>query len=144
MKKLTPEQLAELEERIRELVPGSRDLSFGCEVVISFPEIEKDLQPAFGKGIYLGELDGLHSVITYGLVHRVEERQISEVIGHPITLEHCNIAIKRWRDAAYDTDEYILPRHILRNELSCSWRDLEPWEEQHDVHRFLYDYLCKK
>lgn len=157
MKKLTPEQLAELEQDIKALEPQLVDLSFGCRI---YHEKEGLLVFVSQKYCQKKEHDSENGCVDTDYCNNLcalrekDERVIYgnywtqyTVIGHPITLEHCRKSAQRHREKTDDflpSEQQIDAYEKAWWGINTNWQDLQPWKEQHSVHVFLYDYLCRK
>lgn len=141
--KLTKEQLSELESVIRTLVPESMELSFGCRISIKGRENQ-------GLWMFLSHYVSHYGVQFMNAVHpeyghlhfrvSVPREYGYEIIGHPLTLEHCREAVRR--SAGKKRPSPTCAYFVSRDRDICGlWQDLEPWESQHDAHEFLYQYL---
>lgn len=117
--------LEKLTERVRELVPELMKLSFGCEV-----QSKRKGQKERVVSEYCGRFT-TPSMFAGCSKEDIEDGY--EILGHPITLEHCRVALVRvgGLEDWFKTD----------TELCNQWKNLEPWEEQAEVHTFLEQYL---
>ena len=68
---------------------------------------------------------------------RVNRKEIIEIIGHPITLEHCRMALRRYEEIP-DRAQCL---RIDEANLCQKWIPLQSWESQTEVHEFLKQYL---
>lgn len=130
-------KLEKLEQKLRELVPESMELSFGCRI----------LDKKWGSGVVLNACGSESNEIVVYLekdtvvVLRREycvESEDCKILGYDLTLEHCRVALRRgWRPP-------LTPANDINRQMDAiieNWQDLEPWESQHGVHSFLYPIL---
>lgn len=135
--------LETLTAEIQKLVPEILELSFGCEIItgnpypvthiirrMSFESVFDD--DAYTKDGHTGKWINVRPGATASIV---------KILGHPITLEHCRIAIRRhFKPPLSPTND---PDHPLIA-LHYAWKDLEPWESQTEVHTVIEKYLLTK
>lgn len=126
--------LQKLTERIQELCPELLELSFGC--IVEFDNEKYRFVRVYGDGVLNAfqfcKLDD--SDVTLGIMEHSPEH--FKIIGHPITLEHCRLALRR---AGF---EFANGNPI--GMLDARWEDLQPWESQTAVHEFLSQYLLNE
>jgi len=78
-------KLEQLTKRIRELVPSTMELSFGCEVLMADGQRGTLSSDVVGGNFYL------YNTTNYRFPHVT---QIKAILGHPIQLHHVLQAIK--------------------------------------------------
>jgi len=145
---MTKENLEKLEQKIRELVPRLRELSFGCEVLDTKYNDRYRLAPITaeinGRNIDIGG-----DPCCCGNIYRLEGR--FEVIGHPITLEAVleavGLGLAMDFAGAINAQGYLiltwtcecLDCGVEPKTLTFLWKLDKPWEEQEQVHNFLFN-----
>ena len=130
---MTKDNLQNLEDKIRELVPELMKLSFGCRV---FNKLQQEIHFVCGRDkgrIFVSTVWDDRRTYEYTLVQEEDE---FEILGYPITLDHCRVALRRYNgipdmSQCLGTDEANLCQ---------KWLPLQLWESQIDVHAFLFTF----
>ena len=145
MTPITPERLEELEARIRELLPELMELSFGCEILWTYTHHlnSKSTTEITKRGCIFEEPNSMNQVLVKlrgnKNLKKIHQNRIG-VLGHPITLEHCRVALRRALEHQKPPLQSFKAVDIIMD-FSYTWLDLKPFSEQHEVHLFLAPYL---
>jgi hypothetical protein len=134
---ITKQQLSELEGVIRDLVPELMKLSFGCRFKRTADSMECVLYEE-SDGIWLE----FYSHPNLRSPAKINIKDEAIILGHPITLEHCRVALRRLGNVDLSLDWSVIAS--WDREVCERWQDLEPWEKQKQAHEFLYQYLVTK
>jgi len=147
---LTPTQKQRLEEKVREAVPESMELKFGCRVVRSTEEyiflhmsdemtgdIEKDMKQC--AQLYCEKSDKI-----------VFTTKIDKILGRPLTLQDVLIALgKKNNTIAVGVDGWFVKceSDICCEDLSDTTEEYDLTKDYHhqsdEFYTFLYELLCK-
>jgi len=145
---LTQEQKTALEAKIREAVPESMELKFGCLVA------PKDCNTKVVRILKTKETSGVtdndgKTIVWILTEHADEYTPISyyEILGRPLQLADVLIAI-RDINGLYETTKYAHPpTEMLLGNVHCGFKcayDLtkDYHRQSEETLRFLYDILC--
>ena len=148
-------KLQKLEQKIRELCPELMELSFGCRLkFVESPDtyligeyiLMANSEPWIRDGkTYLDCVVISHSIRDergWSIQLRQKQLEDCEIIGHPITLEACNVAITRYSKLEKLEDktiDSIVKECTLSMEFNNQWKDFEPWEKQTEVYELLFE-----
>jgi len=141
------DRLTALTEEVKRLVPELMELSFGCRVLC----VQKHYKPLIFIRQYRRKsaADPSYRYVNMSVLCEEDDEiyhlnrdyyKNIEVLGHPITLEHVRVALRRSERFLYDE---IVDQNRALNEVNAWWRDLQPFESQIPVHTFLSNYLLK-
>jgi len=140
--------IEKLTAKIQSLVPELMELSFGCRIKhkekgeLTFISQKYCQKKEHDSEYGCNDVDYCNSLACLDEANRIIYGNVwtpYKVLGHPITLEHCRVALRReiekgaviWELDYSNADEYLCHK----------WQDLQPWEEQKEVHDFLSQYL---
>jgi len=147
---LTPTQKQRLEEKVREAVPESMELKFGCRVVRSTEEyiflhmsdemtgdIEKDMKQC--AQLYCEKSDKI-----------VFTTKIDKILGRPLTLQDVLIGLQGVDNQRFwisDRGEILSPDDWEFRKIPMQGRIYDLTKDYHhqsdEFYTFLYELLCK-
>ena len=116
----------EVESKIRELVPSLQELGVGCKVKTYQYEKEGSIEVIMDM-----DIDSAKFLCGGRDMCFIDERDIDEIIGHPITLEHVLMAMRVRIDSAVE-------QQACERVLLGKWKFGETLEKQS---QFLIDLL---
>lgn len=134
-----------VEKKIRELCPELQELSFGCEVIFNYEAIDvtETVRAVLHfahewKGMYGVAVPNEHNSYGYQIVGK---EQITEIIGHPIHLEHVLLAINTQDSIeCYPQMNNTLLIQTFGNPKRDAYYNLtKPFSEQDDL---VFDFLA--
>lgn len=128
-------KLSQIEQKIRELVPSTMELTFGCEVKFGFSSAR-----------YCGEdndwiyLEKLNVIQPTREIEKVGKSIKLKILGHHIQLNHVLQAIER---IAPETVTSIESYHAIPK-LITMWDLTKPLSEQNEeLCDFIHQLICK-
>lgn len=144
---MKPENLTKLTEKIRELVPRLKELSFGCRFL--------DGRYSPRELVYLSKFTGEKCVAFWEQAGYGEamSAEVVKIIGHPITLEAVLEALKVFlkNNEGVFVNQYGMfyvedrelkingtMKPVVLSYSNLGWHFGQPWENQHEVHLFLF------
>lgn len=155
---MTPKQTAE--KRVRELVPSTMELSFGCEVLLRYGSEKVVLNGSLRRYDFTGDNFAMcwgengsksikYAIIpdTYDGSVEVKETEIYEILGHPLQLSDVLLAIDNhlYLSASFSIDKVggMRVKYLNEEERHLGFYNLtKPFSEQEEqVYLFINEIL---
>ena len=154
-------KLQQLTKAIQSVVPDIMRLKFGCKIITTYPLLDEHIENKHIEHIIISSEIDKYNLKRYiiafknklSITAEIGREDIKEIIGRPISLEDCLIALskellEKYIDIKWSANYIVLIDNRLDNvggDDRCIWVINKPLHQQEqETIDFLWDLIVKK